>query len=49
MGVAIAYFNKILKKYIEEKKILEEFFMQSSLIPSDDFTTGLGKTNIIVA
>ena len=47
MGVAIAYFNKILKKYIEEKKIHEEFFMQSSLIPSDDFTTGLGKTNII--
>ena len=49
MGAAIAYLNKMLKKYIEEEKIHEEFSIQSSLIPFDDFITGLGKTNTISA
>lgn len=50
IGAVVAYYNRLLKKFIAESEDLEDnFVIWSSIIPFDDFLTALGKTNRIVS
>ena len=47
MGMAVHYFNKFLKQFNCDEGIDDEYYIQASIIPPDDFITGLGKTSRI--
>lgn len=50
IGAAVTYYNRFLKRFIEESEDLEDnFVLWSSIIPSDDFLTALEKTSRIVS
>lgn len=50
IGTAVAYYNRFLKRFIEESEDLEDnFVLWSSIIPPDDFLTALGKTSRIAS
>ena len=45
IGAIVAYYNRLLKKFIYESEDLEDnFVLWSSIIPSDDFLTAVNKT-----
>lgn len=50
IGAVVAYYNRLLKKFISETEGLEDnFVLWSSIIPPDDFLTALGKTSRIAS
>lgn len=47
IGNVVKYFNTLLKKFLEQKGVLDKFIIWSSIIPPDDFLSSLKKANRI--
>ena len=43
MGAAISYFNRLLKSYNLQTGIMKKYSICASIIPAEDFISGLGK------
>lgn len=48
IGGVIKYFNKLLKKFLLEKGVNDNFYLFASLIPADDFLSSLNNVERII-